>query len=183
MLLRSNFVSEPRTRIVAAAIIIAVMAAAFSTASQAADLKVSFADAVWDGKKVPKGQQCSKFGGNGATPALNVENIPAGANAIIVEFNDRSYQPLSYDGGHGKIGYWIEEGSTSAMLQPEIEASADKAVMVRRHRRARIQFQARRRICLKVPLSRSATGRPVTTQGRATCLLALAAAETSTLPR
>ena len=116
MLLRSNFVSEPRTRIVAAAIIIAFMAAAFSTASQAADLKVSFADAAWDGKKVPKGQQCSKFGGNGATPALNVENIPAGANAIIVEFNDRSYQPLSYDGGHGKIGFWIEEGSTSAML-------------------------------------------------------------------
>ena len=123
MLLRSNFISEPRTRIVAAAIIIAFMAAAFSTASQAADLKVSFADAAWDGKKVPKGQQCSKFGGNGATPALNVENIPAGANAIIVEFNDRSYQPLSYDGGHGKIGYWIEEGSTSAML-PSVPGEA-----------------------------------------------------------
>ena len=51
--------------------------------------------------------------GIGATTALSVENIPAGANAIIVEFNDRSYQPLSYDGGHGKIGYWIEEDSTS----------------------------------------------------------------------
>ena len=76
MLLRSNFVSEPRTGIVAAAIIIAFVALAFSTASQAADLKVSFADAAWDGKKVPKGQQCSKFGGNGATPALNVEKHP-----------------------------------------------------------------------------------------------------------
>ena len=82
----SIFAGESRTRIVAAA---------FSTSSQTADLKVSFADAAWDGKRVPKAQQCSKFGGNGATPALNVENIPAGANAIIVEFNDRSYQPLS----------------------------------------------------------------------------------------
>ena len=40
-----------------------------------------------------------------------------------MEFNDRSYQPLSYDGGHGKIGYWIEEGSTSAML-PSVPGEA-----------------------------------------------------------
>ena len=120
---RSIFAGEPRTRIVVGAIIIAFVTVAFSTASQAADLKVSFADAAWDGKKVPKGQQCRKFGGNGATTALSVENIPAGANAIIVEFNDRSYQPLSYDGGHGKIGYWIEEGSTSAML-PSVPGEA-----------------------------------------------------------
>ena len=32
-------------------------------------------------------------------------------------------EPLSYDGGHGKIGYWIEEGSTSAML-PSVPGEA-----------------------------------------------------------
>ena len=45
------------------------------------------------------------------------------------------------------------------------------------------KFQVRRRICLKVLKSKSATGRPVTTQDLATCLLALADAETTTLPR
>ena len=82
----------------------------------AAGLEVAFADPAWDGKKIPKGQQCTKFGGKGATPALQVGNIPAGANAIIVEFNDRDYQPLSWNGGHGKIGFMIAEGSGSALL-------------------------------------------------------------------
>ena len=80
------------------------------------DLNVSFADPAWDGKKIPDGQQCTKFGGKGGTPALQVDNIPAGTNAIIVEFNDRDYQPLSRNGGHGKIGFWILEGSSSALL-------------------------------------------------------------------
>ena len=92
------------------------MGAIATTAAQAADLQVTFGDPAWDGKKIPKGQQCTKFGGKGATPALRVENIPAGANAVIVEFNDRNYQPLSWNGGHGKIGFWISEGASSAML-------------------------------------------------------------------
>ena len=87
-------------------------------------LKVSFADSAWNGEKIPDGQQCSKFWGKGATPALRVENIPAGANAIIVEFNDRDYPPLSDDGGHGKIGFWISEGSSSALL-PSVPGETD----------------------------------------------------------
>lgn len=74
-------------------------------------LKVSFADPAWKGQTIPAGQHCRLFGGKGATPALKVENIPAGANAIIVEYNDLSYSPLSSDGGHGKIGYWIKGNS------------------------------------------------------------------------
>ncbi len=50
-------------------------------------LKVSFADPAWTGKQIPAGQQCQMFSGKGATPPLVVENIPVGANAIIVEFN------------------------------------------------------------------------------------------------
>ena len=78
-------------------------------------LKVSFADPAWTGKAIPQGQHCQLFGGKGATPALKVENIPAGANAIIVEFNDLSFAPLSNDGGHGKIGYWVK-GSSAVLI-------------------------------------------------------------------
>lgn len=88
------------------------------------DLNVSFADSAWDGKRIPDGQQCTKFGGKGGTPALQVENIPAGTNVIIVEFNDRDYQPLSWNGGHGKIGFWISEGSSSALL-PSVPGETD----------------------------------------------------------
>lgn len=80
------------------------------------DLSVAFADPAWDGKKIPKGQQCRKFGGQGATPSLIVSGIPAEANAIVVEFNDKSYQKLSYDGGHGKIGFHVTPGAGTATL-------------------------------------------------------------------
>ena len=69
-------------------------------------LNVSFADTSWTGEKIPSGQQCNLFGGNGATPPLRVANIPEDANAIIIEFNDRSFAPLSKGGGHGTVGYW-----------------------------------------------------------------------------
>lgn len=81
--------------------------AKYKPAANLAPLRVSFADAAWDGKTVPTGQQCSLFGGHGSTPALIVENIPKGANAVILEFNDRDYQPLSFGGGHGQVGFWI----------------------------------------------------------------------------
>ncbi|MYA95027.1 MAG: hypothetical protein F4X91_01270 [Nitrospinae bacterium] len=87
-------------------------------------MKVSFADSAWNGEQIPDGQQCSKFWGQGATPSLRVENIPAGANAIIVEFNDRDYSPLSDDGGHGKIGFWVSEGSGRALL-PSVPGETD----------------------------------------------------------
>ena len=57
----------------------------------AGKLQVSFADPIWTGKKIPKGQHCRKFGGNGATPELKVSGIPEGTTAILVEFNDASF--------------------------------------------------------------------------------------------
>ena len=59
----------------------------------AGKLDVSFADASWTGKKIPKGQHCRKFGGDGATPELMVSGIPEGTTAILVEFNDASSSP------------------------------------------------------------------------------------------
>ena len=81
-------------------------------------LKVSFADPAWTGQAIPQGQHCQLLGGKGATPALKIENIPAGANAVIIEFNDLSYSPLSYDGGHGKIGYWVKGNSATLFSVP-----------------------------------------------------------------
>ena len=88
----------------------------FQASSSLGDLVVEFADPAWDGKMIPQGQHCKKFGGNGATPPLKVSNIPAETNAIILEINDRSYQPLSKNGGHGKIGFDIEQGMNSVTL-------------------------------------------------------------------
>ena len=85
-------------------------------APEAAGLKAAFADALWDGKAVPDGQQCQKFGGKDpATPALTVSNIPAEANAIIMEYGDRNYEHMNH-GGHGKIGYRIEAGTSEASI-------------------------------------------------------------------
>jgi len=88
------------------------------TAVMAEDLTVDFADPAWTGDRIPDGQHCKKFGGNGSTPSLIVSGIPTEADAIIVEFNDLSYNKLSYDGGHGKIGFHIEPGSAKAVLKP-----------------------------------------------------------------
>ena len=71
--------------------------------------EVTFADSEWDRKNVPKGQQCLRFKGNGSTPRLTIKNIPAGTNAIIMEFSDRDSNSMNF-GGHGKVGYYIEEG-------------------------------------------------------------------------
>lgn len=97
----------------------------FQATPSLADLVVEFADPAWDGKVIPKGQHCKKFGGNGSTPPLNVSNIPAEANAIVLEINDRSYQPLSKNGGHGKIGFDIEPGVNSVTLPAVLGGTND----------------------------------------------------------
>jgi len=81
----------------------------------ASGLQVEFADPVWDGAVVPEGYQCQKFGGTHGSPALHVNGIPERANALVLEFSDRSYAPMDH-GGHGKLGYAIEAGSTSVQV-------------------------------------------------------------------
>lgn len=78
-------------------------------------LDVSLADPAWNGKLVPAGQQCGKFGGKGATPLLSIRQIPEGANAVVMEYSDRSYQPMD-NGGHGKIGFRIQPDSTTVNI-------------------------------------------------------------------
>ena len=87
--------------------------------SKSAKLEVSFVDSMWNGKAVPTGQQCQRFGGsNPSTPRLMIQGIPPGTNAIIMEYSDRSYSPMD-DGGHGKIGYRIT-GNTNEIIIPSV---------------------------------------------------------------
>jgi hypothetical protein len=81
-------------------------------------LSVSMANPAWDGEKIPTGQQCDKFGGKGATPKLAIEQIPAGTNAIVMEYSDRTYQPMDH-GGHGKFGYRIQPNISTVNI-PEV---------------------------------------------------------------
>ena len=84
-----------------------------------AKLQISFADPDWNGKKVPSGQQCRGQGGsNPSTPRLMIKGIPPVANAIIMEYSDRSYY-LMDNGGHGKIGYRISQ-NTSEITIPSV---------------------------------------------------------------
>ena len=92
--------------------------------AQAGSLSASFTDPAWGGTMLPKGQNCSKFGGHGATPPLKIDGIPAGADAIVIQFNDADYQPLSSNGGHGTIGYRIAPGAGTAML-PAVPGETD----------------------------------------------------------
>jgi len=81
-------------------------------------LKLSFADPAWDGKKIPSGQQCQRFGGNNPkTPAIKVMGIPSEANAIVIEYSDGSYAPMD-NGGHGKVRYEIEQGQETVVIPP-----------------------------------------------------------------
>ena len=79
------------------------------------ELTVSFADSAWTGGAIPTGKQRSNFGGKDESPSFVVTNIPEGTNAIIVEYNDLSFAPLSNGGGHGKIGYWHQGGSKATL--------------------------------------------------------------------
>lgn len=111
---------KPVLAILAAAplVLAACQTTGSSVPKDAAPLTVAFADASWTGTNIPKGQQCSKFSGKGATPALTISGVPEGAAEIIVEYNDESYAPLSYDGGHGKIGFLATTGTTQIPSVP-----------------------------------------------------------------
>lgn len=84
----------------------------------------------WDGHKVPAGQQCRLFGGQGSTPPMRVSGIPSGAVWIIAYYNDKSYGPLSRDGGHGTIGYPVKGATTDLSAVPGMSAKLPGGVRV-----------------------------------------------------
>lgn len=91
----------------------AAMALLMSSGMATAEMSVQLSGG-WDGARVPAGQQCKLHGGNGSTPPMQVSGIPQGTKWIIADFNDLSYQPLSKNGGHGRIGFPVS-GSTAKL--------------------------------------------------------------------
>lgn len=106
---------KPIFTALAAATLLAACQGANDASSTTPRLTVGFADPAWTGGAVPAAAVCTQQGGKGATPALTVAGIPEGTAEIVVEFNDESYGPLSYDGGHGVIGYAHAGGDTATL--------------------------------------------------------------------
>jgi hypothetical protein len=96
-------------------LISAVTALALAAPAAAMDVRLG---GNWNGKSVPNGQQCRLFNGNGSTPPMTVSGIPAGTAWIVMEFNDKSYQPLSRNGGHGILAYPAKGATTSVPALP-----------------------------------------------------------------
>lgn len=101
--------------LVAVGLLVGCAFSEYTAVESPSELKVSFIDISWDGEHIPEGQHCKKFGGNGSTPSLKIENIPLSSNAIIIEFSDRSFFLMNH-GGHGKIGIWLDEQHTSVVI-------------------------------------------------------------------
>ena len=101
--------NDPRRpwRLCRAAAALALAAVLTGAAGESAiALTAHFADPAWDGKQVPEGQWCTRFGGHGATPVLALTGVPPAADAIILAFNDETFGPMNH-GGHGVVGFRI----------------------------------------------------------------------------
>ena len=84
-------------------------------------LTVRFANSAWNGVSIPVGQQCPRHGGAGATPALNVFDLPTGTAALLLEFSEKGSK-LDH-GGMGRIGYIVPKGVASAQV-PSIHGNS-----------------------------------------------------------
>ena len=49
-------------------------------------MSINFADARWDGGRIPAGEQCSALGGKGKTPMLSVNGVPEGTAELHVHY-------------------------------------------------------------------------------------------------
>ncbi len=84
----------------------------------------------WDGVRVPEGQQCTLFGGNGSTPEITLRDLPKATEQIRVEFNDKSYAPLANDGGHGVIGFTVNPPDAVLPAVPGLSADMPAGIAV-----------------------------------------------------
>lgn len=110
-----------------------------STGAAWADMKVQLLG-PWNGKAVPSGQQCSLQGGKGATPPMRVSGLPEGTAAILVEYDDKDYKPLSRKGGHGTLIYPARGSSADLPAVPGMTAKLPGGVRVHKPSRATGQF-------------------------------------------
>jgi len=110
---------------VSMAALVLIVSAGFAQAKMGVQLL-----APWDGKRVPAGQNCTLDGGNGSTPPMKITGLPGGTVLIVVEYNDKSYPPLSSRGGHGTIGYPVSGSSAKLPAVPGLTANLPGGVRV-----------------------------------------------------
>lgn len=109
--------------------IVAGVSLVLSAGVAMADMSAQLAGA-WDGRKIPAGQHCKLHGGNGSTPPMQVSGIPQGAVWIVAAFNDKSYKPLSRNGGHGTIAFPVRGATTDLPAVPGMTARLPKGAQV-----------------------------------------------------
>ncbi|PLY09029.1 MAG: hypothetical protein C0626_08410 [Arcobacter sp.] len=103
----------------------AVASLMFTTSLMASDIDVSFVDEKWNGKVVPIDEVCSDYNIEaGSTPGLYIENLPVGANKVIMKFNDKTFVKMD-NGGHGILSYKIEPETSSVEISPQIGETFD----------------------------------------------------------
>ena len=82
----------------------------------AANLSATFADDIWKKSAVPKSEVCSNFNTKaGSTPSINLVNIPANTDKIMLTFSDETFWGMR-DGGHGVVSYKVHANSTSLTI-------------------------------------------------------------------
>ena len=100
-------------------------------------------NAPWNGKTVPKGQQCRLHGGDPVTPPITVSGLPAGTAFIIGEFNDRDFGPLSSRGGHGTISWPVKGTKATLGPMPENATKRKGGVQVMKPARSSGQYASK----------------------------------------
>lgn len=117
--------------------------AGFLLASPAlADVKVQLMS-PWTGGKIPAGQHCTLQGGNGSTPPMKVSGLPSGTAAILVEYDDKSFTPLSTRGGHGSLIYPVKGSSATLPAVPGMTDKLPHGVRVHKKSRATGQYASK----------------------------------------
>lgn len=86
-------------------------------------MRVTFSDKIWEGENIPEIHRCETPGA--MSPGLIVSDIPTEANFLIMEYNDRDYEPLSKNGGHGTLAYRFEAGTSEVSVPPTPELELD----------------------------------------------------------
>ncbi|MEZ4386170.1 MAG: hypothetical protein R3D98_01065 [Candidatus Krumholzibacteriia bacterium] len=81
-------------------------------------LRVRFGDPAWDGLEVPESGRCRDCGGQGRSPALWIDGVPAAAEEIVVEFNDLRIPDLARNGGHGTLA--VATGGQDRVFLPSV---------------------------------------------------------------
>ncbi|UYN99115.1 MAG: hypothetical protein KIT02_14460 [Devosia sp.] len=111
---------QTRTRI-AATLATIVAGLAISAMPVLAEMTIRIG-APWDGKTVPADQVCGLQGGDGSTPPFSISGLPAQTTAIQIEYNDISYVPMAFNGGHGVIEYAVSGEGADLPVLPAMTA-------------------------------------------------------------